>query len=694
MADVEPGAGAGAVVGAALKRLGNDMVHSGPLCRNVLRDLFPDNARAVSVLTAAVETGAATRLLQLRTAIDPQLLMPQLVNTLVLDRGIDERWARWAILTWAEALGYAVDAASLPTWTASNPILIDESPDDGPPASDPPDHPERPQTPDNPPPGGQGPVDDYAPIPSKPSGGGLKTVLVEPHQTDGGTGPDEIRVARRPGRRVVILSALLLVIVIAAVVTIVSVATAGAHGDLRARALSGADATLSRDGDASPLKGDEVDLQLADVVSVKRGIVEVTTPTGVVRLNAGARASIVPITAKSKTGIVSLANGRMFANASSKKSLALRAADGSATVAKGRLAVSCTAGACVYQALDEPQRVVTSLGTVTLTAHQSVPGSSVTPTFTAPDAIREDPWIAKNLTLDGSERRTSRAVTGDSIIGDWTFTYTSEFVSVPVAHQVKIATSCSTNGGCSLKATTVYDTCPTALSCDLTGPVRVDSKDGTNVVIDYPSVEAACDNDSKAGDGTGTYVDTVDLSTGKGSRSAKYVAAKGSLCAKDTFADLRTQTLPIVAAAGAGDGSFPSTAAERYIMERMIGNSTKDCSTASGRPSFAGDVTCNFGAASDGHARPKQVEIAASSLSDVKSLYDQVVADGAKPYGSCGTTCTVYGGAGKARLAKYAQHPVTTTILLVENGSSVKALDTWLDDYKDVFISGFLSFGL
>lgn len=74
-------------------------------CEGALRDLCPEYKREIWILTAALKTDIPRDLQQLSSIEPHEILIPRLVKRLEDDCGIRESLARWAVETWAFALG-------------------------------------------------------------------------------------------------------------------------------------------------------------------------------------------------------------------------------------------------------------------------------------------------------------------------------------------------------------------------------------------------------------------------------------------------------------------------------------------------------------------------------------------------------------------------------------------------------------
>ena len=83
-------------------------------CGALLRDYAGQYRREIFVLVSALEEGVAEDLLGARGRVPPSLLVGQLVRRLTDRRALDEDAARWAVESWALALGVELAALELP----------------------------------------------------------------------------------------------------------------------------------------------------------------------------------------------------------------------------------------------------------------------------------------------------------------------------------------------------------------------------------------------------------------------------------------------------------------------------------------------------------------------------------------------------------------------------------------------------
>lgn len=74
-------------------------------CRALLMDLCGESRREIFVLVSAVEEGVPAELHQSPAGVPTELLLARLTERLVDNRALDEEAARWAVESWALALG-------------------------------------------------------------------------------------------------------------------------------------------------------------------------------------------------------------------------------------------------------------------------------------------------------------------------------------------------------------------------------------------------------------------------------------------------------------------------------------------------------------------------------------------------------------------------------------------------------------
>lgn len=81
-------------------------------CEGLLRDLCGDQRRAIHVLLGALKGRVVTDLLAAARGTPCAALLAQMARRLEEDQGLTEEAARWAVETWAQALG-VISAANL-----------------------------------------------------------------------------------------------------------------------------------------------------------------------------------------------------------------------------------------------------------------------------------------------------------------------------------------------------------------------------------------------------------------------------------------------------------------------------------------------------------------------------------------------------------------------------------------------------
>lgn len=461
------------------------------------------------------------------------------------------------------------------------------------------------------------------------------------------------------------------------VVTIV----AGQHA-IAARTLPGTSATITQNGKATALTASGQNIAAGETIAVKKGIVELRGPKGlIVRLNAGSTSAIVKQSTRSDALALSVKTGRVYVAGPTTGSFTVRGLKASTALNHGRVVVSCLSDLCDFQALEEPLRLQTGKATLALAAHEDGQTGATGAGYTAPDALRADTWITANTKQDRVEGRKDLAVTGQSIIGNWSFSYTSKFESLPIQHPVVLSPDCNTDFGCTVAATSVYDSCPTSFSCTLKGEADVPDATASSFTVYYDPTKVACDAASRTTDGSETMTDVVTTATGTGTRSTTYTPdSKSAGCAKSSIA--KAQTIPISATRGAPSSAFPATAAQRWIAERVLNSTTKDCHAITVRSGFSADVVCDFTAGSTDSAKHKRahaVEFAVSSKSSTAdALFKSISAKYTKETEP----------AGKAAVVAWHSEPSGSLVTLADHGSSPDAITTWINDDADFSSNG------
>ncbi len=117
---------------AVTDRFGRDVVSDAKLCGALLRDLCGEHKREISVLVAAVEERVPNDLQSSQANTPLDVLLARLIRRLVDDRALAEDAARWAVESWALALGLELPQpaatskpvlATAPATPTSKPLL-------------------------------------------------------------------------------------------------------------------------------------------------------------------------------------------------------------------------------------------------------------------------------------------------------------------------------------------------------------------------------------------------------------------------------------------------------------------------------------------------------------------------------------------------------------------------------------------
>lgn len=90
---------------ALISRYGTDLATDARRCEALLRDTCPSHKREIFVLASAVSEGVPAALLHSSSAIPQDVLLSRLEKRLHDNLGIDDALARWAVESWAIALG-------------------------------------------------------------------------------------------------------------------------------------------------------------------------------------------------------------------------------------------------------------------------------------------------------------------------------------------------------------------------------------------------------------------------------------------------------------------------------------------------------------------------------------------------------------------------------------------------------------
>ncbi|MDX9953660.1 MAG: WD40 repeat domain-containing protein [Anaerolineae bacterium] len=91
---------------------GRDVVENSRRCNALLRDLAPGHKREIFVLVSALEQGVVNDLLSLQGQVPAGILLAQVTAKLQAALALTEEAARWAVESWALALGVLPSAAN------------------------------------------------------------------------------------------------------------------------------------------------------------------------------------------------------------------------------------------------------------------------------------------------------------------------------------------------------------------------------------------------------------------------------------------------------------------------------------------------------------------------------------------------------------------------------------------------------
>ncbi len=86
-------------------RFGLDLCNDPRRCEALLRDVCGEHKRAIVALVSAAREGVGTELRQSSAGVPKDLVIARLTKRLHEDFGLVEELARWAVETWAVALG-------------------------------------------------------------------------------------------------------------------------------------------------------------------------------------------------------------------------------------------------------------------------------------------------------------------------------------------------------------------------------------------------------------------------------------------------------------------------------------------------------------------------------------------------------------------------------------------------------------
>jgi len=97
---------------AITAKTGRDVLNDSRLCKAFLLDLCGEHKREISVLVVAMEERVAADLQKSQSGVPLELLLTRLTKRLVDNRALAEDAARWAVESWALALGVIPSATS------------------------------------------------------------------------------------------------------------------------------------------------------------------------------------------------------------------------------------------------------------------------------------------------------------------------------------------------------------------------------------------------------------------------------------------------------------------------------------------------------------------------------------------------------------------------------------------------------
>ena len=99
---------------AVFARTGRDVTTDAKLCEALLRDLCGEHRREISVLVAAQKERVAADLLASQDGVPREVLLTRLTRRLQDNLGLTEEAARWAVDSWALALGLKLPQPAAP----------------------------------------------------------------------------------------------------------------------------------------------------------------------------------------------------------------------------------------------------------------------------------------------------------------------------------------------------------------------------------------------------------------------------------------------------------------------------------------------------------------------------------------------------------------------------------------------------
>ncbi|MDQ3711173.1 MAG: hypothetical protein M3388_03020 [Acidobacteriota bacterium] len=93
-----------------INKYGQDLCGDKRRCEGLLKDLCGEYRREINVLTSALEERVPLDLLAARTSMPPELLLTKLAKRLEDNLGLTGEASRWAVSSWALALGILTEA--------------------------------------------------------------------------------------------------------------------------------------------------------------------------------------------------------------------------------------------------------------------------------------------------------------------------------------------------------------------------------------------------------------------------------------------------------------------------------------------------------------------------------------------------------------------------------------------------------
>lgn len=444
-------------------------------------------------------------------------------------------------------------------------------------------------------------------------------------------------------------------------------------------------------GSTRPLSARPADVAPGSVISSTKGLIELRLGGSVVRLDTGAS-----VTATSGQDI-RLRSGRVWVNTVTGSTVTLRTAHATTTDSAGPLVADCSTS-CSFQVLDRTQVIVpTGTAGFHLGPHAAVSVSDVgragTPSFTAPDLLRGDPWISRNRALDQQEHR-SATLTGGAVLGSWGITVHRKDLAVAMDRQVTIHRSC-TAVACVLRAVTRQQDHP---GTTVFGTVTALDGRGDHYRIDYDLYSARCAyrGDPHIPDGTETMTDTLAIrgsggaATISGVRTSRYTAGRGSACTAPSY------TRPITSAVTGSREVEASVAAHQDLdRQQLLLNYVRDpagtCTPGRSGPTadLDADLVCPYRASDSTDVRkPSTVEfVVYLTATGVENAYRTLVSNAGviEASGSCTTGPCESGapggrilqaeGNGKVELVTYDLR--SAHLLVIARGAPLPAMHAW-----------------